>query len=192
MIYSIDYKKKRILFIDFDGTLVETVSGETFPIDVADVKVKHEVVEALKKLCLGTNLRFICIVSNQGGVELGHYSIDAMNAKVFGIAGIIHAAINDALAKHNKPKIAMQVRFCTANDKDEPNRKPNIGMLEKSLRNIECHYPDVDTDNAVQFMIGDASGKKGDFSDSDKQCAVNAEIDYIDVRDFVEDMKTFQ
>lgn len=192
MKYSIGYKKKRILFIDFDGTLVETVSGKTFPIDVADVKVKHEVVEALKKLCLGTDLQFICIVSNQGGVELGYYSMDAMNAKVFGIAAIIQAAINDELAKHNKPEIAMPVCFCTANDKDEPNRKPNIGMLERVLSDIECHCPDVDTDNAVQFMIGDASGKKGDFSDSDKQCAANAEIDYIDVHDFVEDMKTFQ
>lgn len=35
-------------------------------------------------------------------------------------------------------------------------------------------------------MIGDASGKPGDFSDSDKKCAENFGIDYIDVRDFLE------
>lgn len=33
-------------------------------------------------------------------------------------------------------------------------------------------------------MIGDASGKPGDFSD--KKCAENFGIDYIDVRDFLE------
>lgn len=36
------------------------------------------------------------------------------------------------------------------------------------------------------IMIGDASGKSGDFSDSDKKCAENFGIDYIDVRDFLE------
>lgn len=36
------------------------------------------------------------------------------------------------------------------------------------------------------IMIGDASGKPGDFSDSDKKCAENFGIDYIDVRDFLE------
>ena len=35
------------------------------------------------------------------------------------------------------------------------------------------------------LMIGDASGKPGDFSDSDKKCAENFDIDYIDVRDFL-------
>lgn len=35
------------------------------------------------------------------------------------------------------------------------------------------------------LMIGDASGKEGDFSDSDKKCAENFGIDYIDVRDFL-------
>ena len=34
-------------------------------------------------------------------------------------------------------------------------------------------------------MIGDASGKDGDFSDSDKKCAENFGIEYIDVEDFL-------
>lgn len=37
------------------------------------------------------------------------------------------------------------------------------------------------------IMIGDASGKPGDFSDSDKKCAENFGIDYIDVEDFLND-----
>jgi DNA 3'-phosphatase len=191
MKYSIGYKKKRILFIDFDGTLVETASGQTFPKDVADVKVKHEVIEALKTLTAKTDLQFIAIVSNQGGVEQGHYTMEAVKCKVMSITRIVQAAINDNLAKLNKPGIAMPVCFCASTDKENPDRKPNIGMIERILADIERRRPDVDTDNACQFMIGDASGKPGDFSDSDKKCAENAEIDYIDVRDFVEDMKTF-
>ena len=34
-------------------------------------------------------------------------------------------------------------------------------------------------------MIGDASGKEEQFSDSDKKTAENFGIDYIDVNDFV-------
>lgn len=35
-------------------------------------------------------------------------------------------------------------------------------------------------------MIGDASGKPRQFSDSDKKCAENAGIKYMDVDDFIE------
>lgn len=34
------------------------------------------------------------------------------------------------------------------------------------------------------FMLGDASGKPGQFSDSDKKTAENFDIDYLDVEDF--------
>ena len=34
-------------------------------------------------------------------------------------------------------------------------------------------------------MIGDASGKEGNFSDSDKKTAENFGIDYIDIDDFL-------
>ena len=34
-------------------------------------------------------------------------------------------------------------------------------------------------------MIGDVSGKAGQFSDSDKKTAENFGIDYMDVEDFV-------
>lgn len=36
------------------------------------------------------------------------------------------------------------------------------------------------------LMTGDASGKEGQFSDTDKKTAENFGIDYIDVDDFVE------
>ena len=34
------------------------------------------------------------------------------------------------------------------------------------------------------LMIGDASGKPGQFSDSDKKTAENYGIDYMDIEDF--------
>lgn len=38
---------------------------------------------------------------------------------------------------------------------------------------------------SLSLMIGDASGKPGQFSDSDRKTAKNAGMDYLDVADFV-------
>ena len=42
-----------------------------------------------------------------------------------------------------------------------------------------------ENDKSQMIMIGDFSGKPGDFSDSDKKCAENFGIDYIDVEDLL-------
>jgi hypothetical protein len=39
-------------------------------------------------------------------------------------------------------------------------------------------------------MIGDASGKEGQFSDSDKKTAENFGIDYLDIEDFKQWVET--
>ena len=48
-------------------------------------------------------------------------------------------------------------------------------------------YVEYDSDciKPKSLMIGDASGKEGQFSDSDKKTAENFGIDYIDVDDFI-------
>ena len=55
-------------------------------------------------------------------------------------------------------------------------------MLEWFLEK-ELTYPPL-RDKRNMLMIGDASGKEGQFSDSDKKCAENFGIDYMDVADF--------
>lgn len=39
-----DITKKKVIFIDMDGTLIDTVSGKTFPEGVWDMKLKMEVL----------------------------------------------------------------------------------------------------------------------------------------------------
>lgn len=34
-----DYKNKKVLFIDLDSTLIKTISGKTFPEDITDFRV---------------------------------------------------------------------------------------------------------------------------------------------------------
>ena len=73
--------------------------------------------------------------------------------------------------------------YCATNDKTDSYRKPNTGMLE----NLMESYVGDDFEYIKQksLMIGDASGKEGQFSDSDKRTAENFGIDYMDVNDFV-------
>lgn len=58
-------KEYKVLFCDMDGTLIETVSGETFPKGIWDMKFKFDVLDAIKNL----NPKAIFIVTNQGGIE---------------------------------------------------------------------------------------------------------------------------
>lgn len=59
--------KTKILFCDLDGTLINTVSGETFPRGVWDMHFRFGVLNAIRNY----EPDYICIVSNQGGIENG-------------------------------------------------------------------------------------------------------------------------
>lgn len=64
-------------------------------------------------------------------------------------------------------------------DKNNTYRKPNTGMLEQ----LYNQYKVKSKDECI--MIGDASGKEGQWSDTDKKTAENFGCDYLDVEDFV-------
>lgn len=162
-------KAKKIIFCDLDGTLIETISGEIFPKGIWDMRIKFDVLDAIKKL----NPDYILIVSNQGGIEKGFVDAHNFRAKLEYIAR--------AICEYCDCKCYGM--HCETNDKSDIYRKPNIGMLESLME----RYVGDDFDYIKQksLMIGDASGKEGQFSDSDKKTAENFGIDYIDVDDFV-------
>lgn len=83
--------------------------------------------------------------------------------------------------------------YCDNNDKDNINRKPNTGMIDQYMDYIKFINDNVDEGNKIIYdtimMIGDASGKEGQFSDSDKKTAENFGCEYMDVDDFVDKYK---
>lgn len=178
----IDLKNKRVLFLDFDGTLVETKSGNTFPNDLTDMVLKMDVLNRIADLVVENDIKIVGICSNQGGVELGYVDFLDINAKI----GYVSACIND-LVRHkredNKGIDCLCVRICTSNDKADQDRKPNPGMLEDVM--YIADNMGLDFDKSQMLMVGDASGFVGQFSDSDRRCAENFGIDYLDVVDFV-------
>ena len=60
-------KKYDVLFSDLDGTLINTISGKTFPEGIWDMKIRFNVLDKIKEL----NPKYVFIISNQGGIESG-------------------------------------------------------------------------------------------------------------------------
>ena len=162
-------KNKNIIFCDLDGTLIETISGETFPKGIWDMKLRFDVLDTIKKL----NPEYVLIVSNQGGIESGFVDAQKFQTKL----SYIIKAIDEYC------DCECYAIYCATNNESDPYRKPNTKMLETMLEDyvgydFECFKHEI-------LMIGDASGKEGQFSDSDKKTAENFGIDYMDVDDFV-------
>ena len=162
-------KNKKVIFCDLDGTLIETISGETFPKGIWDMRIKLDVLDAIKKL----NPEYVLIVSNQGGIESGFVDTHDFNSK----CEYITRAIREYCG------CECYAMYCDSNNKSDPYRKPNTKMLETLLEDYVGD--DFDFIKQKSLMIGDASGKEGQFSDSDKKTAENFGIDYMDVNDFL-------
>lgn len=172
----VNMKRYKVLFCDLDGTLIETVSGRTFPEGIWDMKFKMDVLSAIKKL----NPDYVFIVTNQGGIGQGFVDKDNFEAKL----EYIRLSIEEYL-----DNTQVQSAYCSSNDKSDEFRKPNIGML-----NYLSDFfvgKNFDYVRKESLMIGDASGLPGQFSDSDKKTAENFGCDYMDVNEFVKSMNEY-
>lgn len=162
-------KKYEVIFADLDGTLIETISGKTFPQGIWDMKLRFDVLDKIKII----KPEYIFVVSNQGGIERGFVDGSNFNLKLHYICKSIEEYCN----------CSCYGTYCVSNNKSDQFRKPNVGMLEY-LTELNVGE-DFDSIKPKSLMIGDASGKEGQFSDSDKKTAENFGIDYMDVEDFV-------
>ena len=162
-------KKYDVIFSDLDGTLINTISGETFPKGIWDMQIRFEVLDKIKEI----KPKYLLIVSNQGGIESGFVDAKKFETKLFYIIEAIG----------NYCDCECYAMYCDTNNESDPYRKPNTKMLKTLLEDyvgydFECFKHEI-------LMIGDASGKEGQFSDGDNKTAENFGIDYMDVDDFV-------
>lgn len=166
-----DYK---IIIADLDGTLIKTISGETFPKGIWDMQLRFDVLDKIKEM----SPKYVLIVSNQGGIEKGFVDKDNFAAK----AEYIGRAIQEYCG------CECYLEYCTSNDKIDYYRKPNTGMLYHLIeRYVGDDFSYIKT---ISLMIGDASGKPNQFSDSDKKTAENFGCDYMDVEDFIKTLES--
>lgn len=162
-------RPKKILFADLDGTIIVTRSGEIFPKDYNDWQFKKDIINAIKEY----NPTHLHIISNQGGIEKGFVDKTEFEIKMKNIKWELHSCL---------PNIIISYDYCISNDPTNYYRKPHCGMI-KSYYSI--NYNTTNCNKYKTLMIGDASGLSGQFSDSDKKCAENANIEYMDVDAFI-------
>lgn len=164
--------KKEIIFADLDGTLIYTLSGFTFPQGIWDMRFNFNVLDKIKEC----KPKCLLIVTNQGGIEKGFVDEENFRFK----CEYVRRSISEYTG------IETRFEYCKSNDVSCVDRKPNPGMLSWLLHEVKMRgIVDESITKDKMLMIGDASGKEGQFSDSDKKCAENFGIDYIDVIDFV-------
>lgn len=160
---SID--KYDVIFIDFDGTLVDTLSGDDFPRCISDIKIKWEVWNVLRDWASKKEgPAYIFIVSNQAGISEGLVNEDLWLTKVNYIATSLYEYIG----------FKCKVKYMYARSSNSNLYKPNTGMLKELTKNLSIS-------KSKMLMIGDSSGKPDDFSDADKGVAINFGIDFLDV-----------
>ena len=71
-------KKYNVIFSDLDGTLINTISGGTFPKGIWDMKIRFEVLYKIKEI----KPEYLFIVTNQGGIESGFVNAYNFRAKL--------------------------------------------------------------------------------------------------------------
>ncbi len=152
-------KKKRVLFSDLDGTLIQTLSGKEFPLGCFDMQPRFDTLQAIQ------NFRpdIVVIISNQGGIEKGYVNDIFFKNKIQWCTSIVAECCGCDCVYD----------YCPTCDPNNVMRKPNIGMIDRykayaKANHEECEYR----------MIGDR--------DEDEQCAKNAGIEYLHVDKFIE------
>jgi D-glycero-D-manno-heptose 1,7-bisphosphate phosphatase len=149
---------KRGLFLDLDGTIIKTVSGDKFPKDLNDWKFNDNILETIK---LFTSKGFrVCIITNQGGIEKGFIRESDINIKLEKICEEIEKFTGF------KPFYRFSPHF-----KDTYTRKPNPGMAYACALKLELSL-------TRSIMVGDMN--------SDRSFTVFAGIgNYLNIDQFL-------
>ena len=147
---------KSVYLFDLDYTLIKTKSGKKFPIDKTDWELLYSNIPT--KLSELSN-SLIGIISNQKGLKNQNLISDWID-KIINISKII------------------KLDFVFASISDDQYRKPMCGSwkyIQEQFINI-C-WEKLVISNKI-YYIGDAFGRKNDFSDTDIKFAINCKLKF--------------
>ncbi|KAH0614727.1 uncharacterized protein H6S33_000363 [Morchella sextelata] len=158
--------KVKIAGFDLDSTLISTLSGNKFAKDATDWKWWDPSVPTRLKSLQAEGYQLV-IFTNQNGIpDPAKESVRLTTFKTK------LAAIFKTL---DIP--GMLVYAATANDQF---RKPRPGMWEELLDDLDCDgaVPERAVELKKSYLVGDAAGREGDFSDTDRNWAINLKIGF--------------
>lgn len=151
-------EKPIAVFFDRDGVInvSEKPDGSFLPVNKPEDLIIFENAKiGLSKLAQVSNLLLI-LVTNQGGIGAGFMTEEALKA----INQKLTTEISASGGRIDK------IYYCTTNDKKDPMRKPNPGMILEAEK-------DFDIDLKKSYMIGDMT--------TDIACGENADSDVTSI-----------
>jgi HAD superfamily hydrolase (TIGR01662 family) len=158
-----------LYLFDLDGTLIEAYMDAPDPneaySDVIPLQGRPQVLQALREVG-----KWVAVITNQAGIDFGYIEPEVWTAKMSVCA--VELGIDQFFVCYGHPN-GMLHKFKTLFvDRvwDPERRKPNPWMIFEAMQ----HFQVIDFKRVV--YIGDM--------DSDRQCAENAGVDYIDAEDF--------
>lgn len=141
------FRCNKALFLDLDGTIIITKTGSPFPVDEEDWRFLPKILDRIKYY--SDEGFVICIVTNQGGIEMGYTTKECIESKLNKITQEIEQAIGASVNTVYCPYM------------DGYHRKPYPGMAYTLAVELSL-------DLAASIMVGDAN--------SDRDFAKNAGI----------------
>jgi bifunctional polynucleotide phosphatase/kinase len=156
---NIDSNKKNVAAFDLDNTIIVTKSNAKFPKDKDDWKfIDPNIVSEFNTRLIDYN---IVIFTNQKGLDK-RLSLDSFKEKIMNII------------KSFNLKISVFISY-----QDDFYRKPLTGMWD-----LMSEYVTPNLENS--FYVGDAAGRKNDFSNSDINFANNIKIKFLLPEEFIQ------
>lgn len=128
----------KAVFLDRDG-VINSDEGHYYVFKKADFKLNPEIVESLK--LLSDNGFALVIITNQGGVAKGEYSLEDVSK--------LHSHLKKELAKHDVEIDGIYV--CPHHESIAPCecRKPSPFMIKLAM-------DELDINPNISFLIGDS------------------------------------
>ena len=166
------HTKKKIAAFDLDWTIIRPKYNKKFPTNKNDwVFINNKIRKKINKLLKDDY--YVVIFSNQGGILYKKQNVEDIIYK-------FNYIIKKIKYKTNQLKNVSYV----ISYKYNKYRKPNISMFSLYLSKLKITKDDIDYNKS--FYCGDASGREKDFSNTDKQFALNIKFKFHTPEEFLD------